>query len=326
MTHRPTQLILDTDLGGDIDDLGALALLHTLADHQQCEIAAVMSVTPQRPAVAAIAATNAYFGRAQIPIGLPRWTLEDQHTYADAVERAYPDAFHAAEKLDAVDLYRRILADAQPASVAIATIGQLFHLDHLLQSGADERSPLSGVELVATKVSRLVCMGGQHPRTSGPRVDPNFAGYDRPGVTRRVFERARCPLIVCTCDLGERHNGYGTGARLNELPDRHPLRIGYSHFFRHSPDWVNEPVTDHIRPWSIWDQITAMFAATPNTPWLGVDWSQQCFIDDRGASHWDTPVNRATGRLINRVSAAQLANDVIEPLMLGERPAMANFA
>ena len=40
---QPVNLILDTDLGPDYDDVGAMALMHALADSGQVNILAVVS-------------------------------------------------------------------------------------------------------------------------------------------------------------------------------------------------------------------------------------------------------------------------------------------
>ena len=42
-TVQPVNLILDTDLGPDYDDVGAMALMHALADSGQVNILAVVS-------------------------------------------------------------------------------------------------------------------------------------------------------------------------------------------------------------------------------------------------------------------------------------------
>ena len=69
--REPVKLILDTDMSGDCDDAGALALLHALADRGECEILAV--VTNRRDltdaSAAAVDAINTYYGRGDIPIG-----------------------------------------------------------------------------------------------------------------------------------------------------------------------------------------------------------------------------------------------------------------
>ncbi len=41
-TNTPVHVILDTDIGSDCDDAGALAVLHALADRGEVEILACM--------------------------------------------------------------------------------------------------------------------------------------------------------------------------------------------------------------------------------------------------------------------------------------------
>ena len=61
---------------------------------------------------------------------------------------------------EAWTVYRRVLAAQPDNSVNIASIGMLTNLALLLQSGPDEYSPLSGADLVAAKVDRVVYMDG----------------------------------------------------------------------------------------------------------------------------------------------------------------------
>lgn len=44
-TVQPVNLILDTDLGPDYDDVGAMALMHALADSGQVNILAIRRMT-----------------------------------------------------------------------------------------------------------------------------------------------------------------------------------------------------------------------------------------------------------------------------------------
>ena len=310
-------IILNTDIGGDVDDLGALAVLHTLRAAGKCELLAVMSDTPQIGAIEAIVATNRYFGGGDIPVGRPPWAMRSDGSYADAVARAARESIDLRDVPQSTALYRQILSDAADASVTIATIGPLFLIDHLLTSPSDAVSKLSGRDLVAAKVQRVVMMGGAHP-ASGERPETNFNSWKVPGITARVLETLPCPLEICTFELGAIQHGYGTGARLAELPDDHPVRVGYADFFARPPWWVPGGPTA-IRAWSIWDQITCLHAAWPDSPWIDVDRAQRCIVSADGANHWTTQTP-THGRLVSKLPPAALANDVIEPLMMGRLP------
>ncbi|MDA9840427.1 nucleoside hydrolase, partial [Rubripirellula sp.] len=65
----PVSVIFDTDISGDVDDVLALAMLHTLADRRECEIHAV-TISKINPLTAPfVDAVNTFYGRANIPIG-----------------------------------------------------------------------------------------------------------------------------------------------------------------------------------------------------------------------------------------------------------------
>lgn len=70
---------------------------------------------------------------------------------------------HAEDAWSAVELYRKLLGEADDDSVTIVSIGFLDNLSLLLNSGPDSFSPLSGRQLISRKVAELVVMGGRYP-------------------------------------------------------------------------------------------------------------------------------------------------------------------
>ena len=167
---QPVNLILDTDLGLDYDDVGAMALMHALADSGQVNILATLSSNHDERVVPCIEVLNTYFNRPAIPVGAPKsepgasLTTWHKTKWTDELPANYPH--HTAKTSDAPDalkVYRKILSEQPDTSVVICTIGFFSNLRDLLQSGADEYSDLSGKELVAKKVKRLVSMAGLFP-------------------------------------------------------------------------------------------------------------------------------------------------------------------
>ena len=67
----PIPVILDTDLDGDVDDVGALALLNDFMDQGEATLLACVhnTVNTQQSSCAAIRAINAYYEHPSIPIG-----------------------------------------------------------------------------------------------------------------------------------------------------------------------------------------------------------------------------------------------------------------
>jgi len=316
---RPTshnRIILDTDLGGDIDNLGAVALMNALADAGHGTILGVISDTPQRHAVGAIAVVNRWYGRPGVPIGRPR-ELEVQDTYADVVAKECGPCLDGEDAPLTVPTYRKLLAGCPDGSVIIATIGVLAHLAELLDSTADDTSTLSGTELVRRKVGRVVTMGGIYPESS-ERVETNFKAWDNPSVTKQFVDGCPVPMYFVGSGLGHMNQGFGTGERLNELPERHPLRVGYGHFFRSPPWWVDQPGSERIAAWSIWDQITVWAAMSPG------DEVGKHLREVRGVNHvapdghnrFEDDPNGPHVRYELKGDPATFARDVIEPLML----------
>ena len=66
---EPVRIIFDTDITGDVDDVLALAMLHTLADRRECTIEAVTISKINPLAAPFVDAVNTFYGRPDIPIG-----------------------------------------------------------------------------------------------------------------------------------------------------------------------------------------------------------------------------------------------------------------
>ena len=65
----PLKIIFDTDLGGDCDDAGTLAMLHRLCDKGEAELLAVTHCYATPWNAGAIDAINRYYGR-EVPVGI----------------------------------------------------------------------------------------------------------------------------------------------------------------------------------------------------------------------------------------------------------------
>ncbi len=74
------RLIVETDIFSDVDDVGALAVAHALADEDRCQLAAIGVNTPSIYGVGAARAVNAFFGRPDIPVG--RFAEQDDSVFA----------------------------------------------------------------------------------------------------------------------------------------------------------------------------------------------------------------------------------------------------
>lgn len=217
----PVRLIVDTDIFSDVDDAGALAVAHALADAGQVKLLAVMVDTPSRWGAPAVDAINTYYGRGDIPVGAlkPVDNSTFEKDYAQVLAKRFPNSLRdGARAPDAVRLYRQVLARQPDHSVSIASVGFLTNLAGLLDSGPDRYSRLSGKALVEKKVKELVVMGGTFPEGR----EWNF--FNDVAATKKVVDEWPTEQVYSGFEIGV---NIMTGARLDQVPRKNPVRRGY---------------------------------------------------------------------------------------------------
>lgn len=164
-------VILDTDIGSSADDLFALEMLYRYEEQGRCQLLGVVVDREGEQCAACADVMNTFFGRGDVPIGLVRNGIRNPAVwidYGNLPNHTNPDGSLMFARTvsdystlsDGWQLYRRLLAAQPDHSVSIVSVGFVTCLTQLLQSGADEYSPLSGVELVRRKVKCLYIMAG----------------------------------------------------------------------------------------------------------------------------------------------------------------------
>jgi pyrimidine-specific ribonucleoside hydrolase len=198
--QAPVNLIFDSDIGPDYDDVGAMAIMHALADSGQVKILATMACNKSKYIAGVMSVINTYFNRPNIPIGVVRGNAVNMVSWQkwDSILVAkFPSKIKNNNQAeDALKLYRRILSQQADNSVTIVTVGFLTNLANVLQSKPDKISPLSGTDLVKRKVKRLVTMGGRFPKGNEYNIqcDPISAKY--------VFENWTSEIIFSGWEIG----------------------------------------------------------------------------------------------------------------------------
>ena len=275
------KIIFDTDIGGDADDLGAIAMLHNYVSRGDCELLAIMSWTTDLYAVPAIDALNRFYKHPDIPIGTrkdPTYTNNDN--YNKIIADNFPNKLTYNDVPDAVELYRKILSTANDKSITIITVGPLMNIQRLIQSGADKYSALSGSELIKRKVKEFVIMGGQHPKGDN---EWNFNG-GMPGVTKFVLSNlVDIPVIFSGYEIGVRIK---TGATFNDIDKNTPLYKGFMYFSEHA-SWMKGQFKGKILNNSTYDQTTILYVVQGG---VGVFWEKItgsfCEAGDNGDNVW----------------------------------------
>ena len=238
----PVRLILDTDVGNDIDDAFALAMIHALADRGEVRMLAVTISKDNRWAAPFVEALDTFYGRPDIPIGVVRGgkTPEDG-LYLRPIAESFPTKLKdGAQAPEAVDLLTRVL-EAQPdSSVTIAQIGFSTNLARLLQR-------TGGRELVKRKVRLLSVMGGNFLR---PEREYNI--YTDPEAASVLLSQWPTPMVFSGFEVGLAVRfPYASFASGFGYVKAHPIVAAAQAFFHKPedrPSWDPTAVLAAIRP------------------------------------------------------------------------------
>ena len=106
----PVTIILDTDMGGDCDDVGALYLLHGAVERGEARLLATIGCISSDAIAPALDAINTRFGRPAIAVGTLKEPgfLAGPH-YTAEIARRLPHKFASGKDYpDAVALYRQV--------------------------------------------------------------------------------------------------------------------------------------------------------------------------------------------------------------------------
>lgn len=185
MTAPTPQLIIDTDIGAFVDDVGAICTANALQDLGEADIIAVVHDTGFIKGVGGISALLGYYGHAKTMLGAYKGIFGREPVHgnfsqdgflSDLIDRFTPPITNATQVPTALEVYRRALARAPDGSVRIASIGMTTNLHDLMVSGPDEHSPLHGKDLVARKVNTVAWMDGLYNFGCGEHDKPG-GGY-----------------------------------------------------------------------------------------------------------------------------------------------------
>lgn len=158
--EKMKNIILDTDIGGDCDDVGALVMCKSFAQQKLINLCAVTSCTTVEGAEHCIYSVLNTFDM-HVPMGImtnpPFMCKKRFNIYARIIKNEFPCLPSAIES---VSLIRKTLSQMAPSKATIIAIGPARNLHRLLLSCGDIYSPLCGVDLVKEKVEQLIIMAG----------------------------------------------------------------------------------------------------------------------------------------------------------------------
>lgn len=262
---EPVKIIFDTDITGDVDDVLALAMCHTLADRGACELLGV-TISKDHPLTAAfVDAQNTFYGRPDLPIGVTRDPASQKResrylSLAGSVN--YPHDLTGNDNArEAVDLLRELLAKADDGSVSLISVGIASNMANLLKSKEDVHSPLDGPDLIRKKVRLLSIMAGAFSFTNETNYHLEANVINGISFMQTVAEQwpEEIPVVW---------SGYEIGAAL-PFPRRSIAEdLNYLPHHLVKEAYLMHSGPEHDRP--CWDQSSVLYAVFPDRGFFGV--------------------------------------------------------
>jgi inosine-uridine nucleoside N-ribohydrolase len=286
---RPVPVVLDTDMGNDVDDALALAMLHAFESRGEARLLAVTVTKDNAWAAPYVDLVNTFYGRPHVPVGVVREGKAPHDTDMIRVPatRTRPDGAlvypHAltdgAQAPEATAVLRRALAGAEDGTVVVVQIGFSTNLARLLDTPADDASPLAGRDLAARKVRRLSVMAGNFAAGNGNFPDDTRPEYnvetDLPAA-QKLFSEWPSPVVASGFEVGVSMR-FPAHAVVNHMAyvEDHPVAEAYR-LYRPMP--YNRPT---------WDLTAVLYAVRPDEGYFGLSVPGTVRVRDDGTTWLD---------------------------------------
>ena len=237
---KPIQMILDSDFGSSTDDLFALMMLNHYIDEGLVDLKGVVVDREGEKNAALVDIFNTYYGHPDIPIGLERNGVKNPRCFipyngiCDLKDRAGNPLFRRTQDVgncpEGFKLYRKLLSEADDKTVVVVAIGFATTLAQLFESGADEFSPLSGVDLFGQKVKAVYIQSGRF------EAGDSLSGYNMRAASRQsaVFYD-RLPrdveLIMSPSNVGDQIDYLPKDVLVDlSYTETNPIKAVYTHY------------------------------------------------------------------------------------------------
>ncbi len=227
---HPKKVIFETDMCTDVDDVGALAVLHALSDNGEVEILGISYNEVHPSGAGTICAINTWYNRGEIPIGIYKGDLADpdESSYLESIAANFAHDLPTSPTPSSLELYQQVLSEQPDNSVTIISVGFLNNLYDLLKANPN---------LVAQKVKELVVMALLID-------DPyNTVRHDLIDKSEYVIDNWPTPLAI-----SQHGESVYTGARLGETATENPVREAFYRRFN-----------GQYKGRSSWDQIAVLY-------------------------------------------------------------------
>jgi len=256
-------IIFDTDMGNDVDDALALAMLHAMTDRGECELIGVTLTNANSAAVPYIRMVNRFYGRADLPVGAAIRHLKDGEGdgYMASVLRLMHDTDTRGAD-PAPSVLRTLLRNAKE-KVTIVQTGFSTNLAALLDSPED-------VALVREKVALVVAMAGNFADGA-----PEYNVRIDAASAKAVFEKWPTPIVFSGFEIGRDLLFPATEIERDFLwAAPNPIAESYKAYKKMPYD----------RP--TWDLTAALQAVRSNRGYFGLSENGTVSVEANGVTHF----------------------------------------
>jgi inosine-uridine nucleoside N-ribohydrolase len=278
---QPVPIVFDTDMGNDVDDVLALALLHSLETRGEAKILAVTITKDNRYAAPFVTLFDGFYKRPEIPIGVVKdGATKDDGNYLRPVLQSF-GASAGDGYPDAVDLLRKTLAGQPDGSVVIVQVGFSTNLARLLQKDR---------ELIARKVRLLCTMAGNFVETT-----PEFNVVRDIPAAQKVFGDWPGDVVSSGFEVGRAIRYPATRIETDfQWTDKSPLVDAYKAYKKMPYD---EP---------LWDPSAALYAVRPEAGYYSLSPAGKIQVDDKGATRFVAGEGHQHYLIVNEVQKARV--------------------
>jgi len=278
---EPVKLIFDTDIGNDIDDALALAVIHALQSRGECELLAVTSSKDNPYSSLCCDVINTFYGHPEIPLGrVHQGVTPKEGSYVRKVvdysvegKPLFPRHYQRVEDIpEAVTVLRKILAAQPDQSVVLVVVGFSTNIARLLKSPGDESCSLTGKELVTQKVKLLSQMIGRFDKEKPVSFHEYNVKVDI-SAARTLYELwpPRVPIVVSGWEVGRAiQNRASSIIKDYNYVKFHPIKIGYEY-------WHQMP---YDRP--TYDLTSVLYAVRPERGYFGLSKPGKLTVNEQG--------------------------------------------
>ncbi len=314
------RIIFDTDMGNDIDDALALAMLNNYMSEGKLKLMGVILSKKNRYSAEYVDILNTWYGHPGIPLGMTRKNRGPQDpTYAKAIaelkengEKVFQGSLTGYRNIpDGVSLYRKLLAGSPDTSLIVICVGFSTNLSGLLNSGPDEYSTQNGKDLIRKKVKYLSMMAANFDGSIQYR---EFNVVNDCEAAGNVFDHWPTRIIISPFEVGIQVKYPASSIEHDFGKEKHhPLADAYKSFMKMPYD----------RP--CWDPTSVLYVMEKDSGFFSLSGPGIVRTDTVCATHF-VPEKDGKCRYLktDSIQAKRIIHRLVEVVTTGEKSPVKN--